>query len=83
MPPLEKFKPLSRTEMQNRARKFASDWKDESRENAEAQSWWNDFFNIFGVERRQVATFERWATRASTGNKGRIDVFMPRGRAHV
>ena len=78
MPPLEKFKPLSRTEMQNRARKFASDWKDESRENAEAQSWWNDFFNIFGVERRQVATFERWATRASTGNKGRIDVFMPR-----
>jgi len=70
-------KPLSLTEMQNRARKFVADWTGESQENAEAQTWWNDFFRIFGVERRRYAAFERWATRASTGNKGRIDVFMP------
>jgi len=65
--------------MRTRARKFVSDWQGEGRENAEAYAWWNDFFGIFGMERRQIAAFERWATRALTGNKGRIDVFMPRG----
>lgn len=70
-------KPLSLTEMQSRARKFVIEWTGESRENAESQSWWNDYFHIFGVERRRMATYERWATRASTGRKGRIDVFMP------
>lgn len=75
--PIPGFKPLSLTEMRSRARKFVSDWQGEGRENSAAQTWWNEFFGIFGVERRQVATFERWATRASTGNKGRIDVFMP------
>jgi len=70
-------KPLSLREMQNRARKFVADWQGETRENAESQSWWNDFFDIFGVARREVASYERWAKRASTGRQGRIDVFMP------
>lgn len=70
-------KPLSLREMQSRARKFVADWQGETRENAEAQSWWNDFFDIFGVARREVASYERWAKRASTGRQGRIDVFMP------
>lgn len=63
--------------MQNRARKFVADWNGESRERAEAQSWWNAFFEIFGVERRRLAIFERRARRASTGGDGNIDVFMP------
>lgn len=77
LPHAPQKKPLSLREMQSRARAFASDWKGESRENAESQSWWNDFFNIFGVARREVASYERWAKRASTGRQGRIDVFMP------
>ena len=70
-------KPISLTEMQSRARKFVADWNGESRERAEAQSWWNAFFEVFGVERRRLAIFERRARRASTGGDGNIDVFMP------
>jgi hypothetical protein len=68
---------LSSTEMNRRANAFVAKWKNETRENSEAQSWWNDFFGIFGVDRYSTATFERWARRASTSNQGRIDVFMP------
>ncbi|MFB9960878.1 DNA methyltransferase [Agromyces bracchium] len=63
--------------MQARARAFVAAWSGESRERAEAQSWWNEFFGIFGVERRRLAIFERRARRASTGGDGSIDVFMP------
>jgi hypothetical protein len=72
-----KPKMLSSTEMTARAQRFVAKWKAEARENAEAQSWWNDFFEVFGVDRYSTATFERWARRASTGQQGRIDVFVP------
>lgn len=54
-----------------------AEWRDETSENSESQSFWNDFFNCFGINRRRVASYEKWATRASTGNRGRIDVFWP------
>lgn len=63
--------------MNSRASAFVAKWRYESREHAESQSWWNDLFEVFGVDRFSTAVFERWARRASTGNKGRIDVFMP------
>lgn len=63
--------------MQKRARAFVLEWQDESSEHAEAQSWWNDFFEVFGVRRKGHAAFEWTATRASTGGLGSIDVFMP------
>ncbi|MGN6446294.1 DNA methyltransferase [Amnibacterium sp.] len=72
-----KPKPLSTTEMVRRAQRFVAAWRDAERENADAQSWWNDLFDVFGVDRRSVAVFERRARRASTGEVGRIDVFMP------
>lgn len=49
---------LDWTEIRDRAIKFSAEWKDETNENAEAKSFWNDFFNIFGISRRRVATFE-------------------------
>lgn len=70
-------KPLSTTEMTKRAQRFVATWRDASQENADAQSWWNDLFDVFGVDRRSVAVYERRARRASTGEVGRIDVFMP------
>jgi hypothetical protein len=73
----KKPKVLSSTEITKRAQQFAAKWKGASQENAEAQSWWNDFFAVFGVDRYSTATFERWARRASTGRRGRIDVFVP------
>jgi type II restriction/modification system DNA methylase subunit YeeA len=45
-------------EIRNRAIRFSKEWKDEKSENAEAKSFWNEFFEIFGITRRRVATFE-------------------------
>jgi len=50
---------LSWNEIKNRAINFSKEWEGESSERAESQSFWNDFFNIFGVNRRRVATFEK------------------------
>ena len=77
VPSRASVKPLSTTEMNTRASAFVAKWRYESREHAESQTWWNEFFAIFGVDRYSTAVFERWAKRASTGHQGRIDVFMP------
>src|SRR5690606_41856988 len=69
--------PLSLNEIRERARAFAREWAGESSERAEAQSFWNDFFNVFGVNRRRVAVFEQKAARFSGSAHGRIDVFWP------
>jgi hypothetical protein len=50
--------PLSPNEIRDRALHFAHDWKDAKAERAEAQTFWNEFFNVFGVTRRRVASFE-------------------------
>ena len=75
--PMPAGKALSLNEIRSRVDAFVAEWRDETSENSESQSFWNDFFNCFGISRRRVATFERWATRATTGAKGRIDVFWP------
>lgn len=68
---------LSLNEIRERARAFAKEWAGESSERAEAQSFWNDFFKVFGVNRRRVAVFEQKAQRFSGSTQGRIDVFWP------
>ncbi len=65
--------PISWNEIRNRAHAFAKEWKDETDEHAEAKSFWDDFFNVFGVSRRRVATFEKKVHKAS-GNRGFIDL---------
>ncbi|WP_240125438.1 class I SAM-dependent DNA methyltransferase [Thermomonas alba] len=69
--------PLSLNEIRERARAFAKEWAGESSERAEAQSFWNDFFSVFGVNRRRVAVFEQKAARFTGSSCGRIDVFWP------
>ncbi|MGN6608665.1 MAG: DNA methyltransferase [Jatrophihabitans sp.] len=64
-------------EMRNRATRFASRWRGESRERAEAQSFWNEFFAIFDLDRRRVAVFEQMSARYSTGGRGWMDLFWP------
>ncbi|MEO6683375.1 MAG: type IIL restriction-modification enzyme MmeI [Ginsengibacter sp.] len=62
---------------------FTQEWKDETNEHAEAKSFWNDFFDVFGISRRRVATFEHKVTKAGgrassmtgvCGNTGFIDL---------
>lgn len=65
---------LSWNEIKDRALHFSKEWSDETRERAEKDSFWNDFFNVFGISRRRVATFEEPVKKL--GNKqGFIDLF--------
>ncbi len=51
--------PLSWNEIKGRATAFSKEWENEVSEDAEAKSFWDDFFNVFGIGRRRVATFEQ------------------------
>lgn len=51
--------PLARKQIRNNAHAFVKEWQDESREHAEAKSFWETFFQIFGVNRRRMASFEK------------------------
>jgi len=60
-----------------RAAAFASEWAKATDERAQAQMFWVEFFAIFSIDFKRVATFEAHARRITTGNHGRIDVFWP------
>lgn len=68
---------LDKTEIRRRARSFSTSWRGVSSEASEKQSFWNDFFEIFGTQRRQVAAYEAIARRSSTGRHGWIDLLLP------
>lgn len=64
---------LSLNEIRSRALAFAREYADEFSEDAEAKSFWDDFFRIFGVSRRRVASFEKSVERHD-GSTGFIDL---------
>jgi len=49
---------LSWNEVRDNAIAFSRSWSDATRERADAQTFWNEFFAIFGRDRRTVASFE-------------------------
>ena len=63
-------------EIRQRARVFACDWRDASREKSETQSFYNDFFGIFGIRRRSVAHYETLVAKR-LGKRGFTDLFWP------
>ena len=65
--------PLSWNEIRNRALEFSKEWEGESAEHAEAKSFWDGFFNIFGITRRRIASFERHVKKID-GKDGYIDL---------
>jgi len=73
--------PLALNEIKDRALAFSREWEGERSEKAEAQTFWNEFFNIFGISRRRIASFEEPVRRArakfeSKGAQGGfIDLF--------
>lgn len=60
--------PLSWNEIKDRALRFSRDWAEASREEADAKSFWDAFFDIFGVSRRRMATFERRVPKLGGGS---------------
>jgi len=65
---------LNTNEVRARAAEFAREWEDAHYERGEAQSFYNDFFAVFGMKRRQVATFEEPVKKLG-GKHGFIDLF--------
>lgn len=49
---------LSWNEIKARSARFAGEWKNAHYERGESQTFYNDFFQLFGVTRRRVASFE-------------------------
>ena len=65
--------PLSWNEIKSRAIAFSQEWEDETSEDAEAKSFWDGFFHVFGISRRRVATFEQSVKKADN-KQGFIDL---------
>ncbi|MBL7974543.1 MAG: class I SAM-dependent DNA methyltransferase [Candidatus Kapabacteria bacterium] len=64
---------ISWNEIKSRAVTFSKRWADEVSEDAEAKTFIDDFFNVFGVERKRVASFEQKVKKID-GKDGFIDM---------
>jgi hypothetical protein len=65
---------LSWNEIRARASQFSSEWKGAGYEKGESQTFYNEFFDIFGVTRRRVASFEE-PVKKLDAKHGFIDLF--------
>ena len=65
---------LSWNEVRDRAIQFARESRAVGSEKAEKQTFWNEFFHVFGLSRRAVASFEA-PVRNLSGNFSFIDLF--------
>ena len=72
---------LSWNEVRERAIRFSREHAGDRSESAEKQTFWNDFFNVFGLRRASLAAFEA-NVRNIKGNKGAIDLLW-KGRLLV
>ncbi len=67
---------LSWNEIRIRAHGFVRTWKDAAYERGEAQSFYNELFQVFGIQRRSVARYEQHVAKLGSGS-GYIDLFWP------
>ena len=67
---------LSWNEVRARAAAFAEEWKAAAYEKGETQSFYNAFFQVFGVKRRSVARYEAHVAKLDH-RSGFIDLFWP------
>ena len=63
-------------ETRTRASRFAKEWNTATYEKGETQSFYNEFFEIFGVRRRNVARYEAHVEKLDN-KRGYIDLFWP------
>ncbi len=68
---------LTWDQVRARSAAFAHEWHEAHYEKGEAQSFYNAFFQCFGVDRRKVATFEARVTMLAKQRRGFIDLFWP------
>ncbi len=65
---------ISWNEIKARAITFSREYQTAEKENAEAQTFWNDFFYVFGIDRKRLASFEHHVKKLNN-KTGRIDLF--------
>jgi len=68
--------PLAWNEIRHRAIRFANENAKAAAEAGEKQTFWNEFFEVFGLARKTVASFEA-PVKKLTGHDGAIDLFWP------
>ena len=67
---------LNWNEIKSRALLFSKTWADACNEDSEAKPFWIDFFEIFGITDKRVATFELNVKKLG-GAQGFVDLFWP------
>ena len=67
---------LSWNEIKSRALLFSKTWADACNEKSQSTPFWIDFFEIFGITDKRVATFEHNVKKLG-GAQGFVDLFWP------
>jgi hypothetical protein len=67
--------PISWNEIKSRALTFSRTWADAANEDSQGKPFWIDFFEIFGITNKRVATFEH-AVKKLPGLKAKTDGFV-------
>ena len=62
------------SDIRQNAQLFSINWKDAKSERSESQTFWNEFFEVFGITRRRLASFEA-PVKKLNGRYGFIDLF--------
>lgn len=65
---------LSTAEVKARAAAFAREWKDAHYERGQTQTFYNEFFEVFGMSRKRLASFEEPVKRLGD-KRGFLDLF--------
>ncbi len=65
---------LDWNDIRARAARFADEWKEAHYERGETQTFYNEFFELFGVTRRRVASFEH-GVELPENRRGYLDLF--------
>ena len=69
---------LSWPEIRANAARFSEDWKGKGYEKGQTQSFYDEFFAVFGVPRKQVAVYEQRVKALDAARTGGfIDLFWP------
>ncbi len=68
--------PISWNEIRHNAIRFSREWASSKRESADKQTFWNEFFEVFGIRRKLIASFEEPVKKIS-GEYQYIDLFWP------
>ncbi|MBP6398373.1 MAG: class I SAM-dependent DNA methyltransferase [Saprospiraceae bacterium] len=64
---------LNWNEIKDRAVRFSKEWEDTTSEDAEAKSFLDAFFEVFGIPRKKIGTFEHRIKKLDEGD-GYIDM---------